>query len=171
LPISAAFRRRSDDRPVLSVAERELIAVKLAYGLKPSAFSRLWRRRPEPGVVTYCVFPAPASAEKRNAERRAAKRQRTRLRAAKILDGCNGFLIDTAIIDRSAGGLRLRLARDQAIPNRFRLFDEESGLVLGARLVWRRQALIGACLESGGPLPLGAREIAALRGKFYAIRD
>jgi hypothetical protein len=153
------------------VTDRELIAVKLAYGLKPSAFSRLWRRRPDPGVVTYCVLPAPAPSEKRNAERRAAKRQRTRLRAAKILDGENGFLIDAAIIDRSAGGLRLRLARDRALPDRFRLFDEESGLVLGVRLVWRRRALIGARLESSAPLPVCARQIAALRGKFYAIRD
>jgi hypothetical protein len=158
------------------VAERELIAVKLAYGLKPSAFSRLWRGRADAGIVTYCVLPTPAPAEKsqvekRQVEKRQAKRQRTRLRAGKILDRINRFMIDAAIIDRSAGGLRLRLARDQAIPERFRLFDEESGLVLGARMVWRRQALIGARLESGGPLPASPRQIAALRGKFYTLRD
>ena len=159
------------------MAKRELNAVKLAYGLKPTAFSRLWRRRSDAGVVTYCVLPtpspapAPAAGEKRNVERRKAKRQRTRLRAGKILDGANRFLIEAAIIDRSAGGLRLRLARDRDIPDSFRLFDEESGLVLGARLVWRRQALIGARLESGSPLPASPRQIAALRGKFYAIRD
>ena len=159
------------------MAERELDAVKLAYGLKPSAFSRLWRGRHDAGLVTYCVLPAPApaplerKAEKRQIEKRKAKRRRTRLRAGKILDRVNRFVVDAAIVDRSAGGLRLRLARDQAIPERFRLFDEESGLVLGARLVWRRQALIGARLESGGPLPASPRQIAALRGKFYAIRD
>jgi hypothetical protein len=155
------------------VAERELIAVKLAYGLKPSAFSRLWRSRMDAGAVTYCVLPTPAPApvEKRQIEKRKAKRRRTRLRAGKILDRINRFVIDAAIIDRSAGGLRLRLARDQAIPERFRLFDEESGLVLGAQLVWRRQALIGARLESSGPLPASPRQIAALRAKFYAIRD
>ena len=159
------------------MAERELEAVKLAYGLKPSAFSRLWRGRLEAGgVVTYCVLPPPApvekrKAEKRHAERRKAKRRRTRLRAGKILDRHNRFVVDAAIIDRSAGGLRLRLARDQAIPERFRLFDEESGLVLGARLVWRRQALVGARLESSFPLPATQRQIADLRGKFYAIRD
>lgn len=155
------------------MAERELDAVKLAYGLKPSAFSRLWRSRLDAGMVTYCVLPTPALApvEKRPAEKRTAKRRRTRLRAGKILDRLNRFVVDAAIVDRSSGGLRLRLARDQAIPERFRLFDEESGLVLGARLVWRRQALIGARLESGGPLPASPRQIAALRGKFYAITD
>jgi hypothetical protein len=159
------------------VAKHELNAVKLAYGLKPSAFSLLWRRRSDAGVVTYCVLPtpsptpAPAAGEKRNVERRKAKRQRTRLRAGKILDRANRFLIEAAIIDRSAGGLRLRLARDQAIPDSFRLFDEESGLVLGAHLVWRRQALIGARIACGGPLPASPREVASLRGKFYAVRD
>jgi hypothetical protein len=93
------------------------------------------------------------------------------LRTGKILDRANRFLIDAAIIDRSSGGLRLRLARDQAIPNVFRLFDEESGLVLGARLVWRRQAVVGARLDPVSPLPASPRQIAALRGKFYAIRD
>ncbi len=93
------------------------------------------------------------------------------MRSGKILDRANCFLIDAAIIDRSSAGLRLRLARDQAIPDVFRLFDEESGLVLAARLVWRRQALVGARLDPGGPLPASPRQIAGLRGKFYAMRD
>ncbi len=93
------------------------------------------------------------------------------MRSGKILDRANCFLIDAAIIDRSSAGLRLRLARDQAIPDVFRLFDEESGLVLAARLVWRRQALVGTRLDPGGPLPASPRQIAGLRGKFYAMRD
>ena len=154
------------------MAERELTALKQAYGLKTSALSRLWRNPTEAGVVTYCVlpspspFPAPTTAELRN-----AKRQRTRLRSGKILDRANRFLIDAAIIDRSSAGLRLRLARDERIPDVFRLFDEETGWVLGARLVWRRQALVGVRLDPGGPLPASPRQIAALRGKFYAMRD
>ncbi len=154
------------------MAERELTARKTAYGLRPTALARLWRNPAEAGVVTYCVLPsrspslATATAEQRNDTRR-----RTRLRSGKILDRANRFLIDAAIIDRSSAGLRLRLARDQAIPDVFRLFDEESGLVLGARLVWRRQAVVGARLDPVGPLPASPRQIAALRGKFYAIRD
>ena len=152
------------------MAERELTALKQAYGLKPSALSRLWRNPGEAGVVTYCVLPSPFFAPT-TAEHRNAKRQRTRLRSGKILDRANRFLIDAAIIDRSSAGLRLRLARDEPIPDVFRLFDEETGWVLGARLVWRRQALVGARLDPGGPLPASPRHIAALRGKFYAMRD
>jgi len=156
------------------MAGRKLTALKQAYGLKPSALSRLWRNPGEAGVVTYCVLPSPlpsrfpglATTEKRN-----AKRRRTRLRSGKILDRANRFLIDAAIIDRSSAGLRLRLARDEPIPDVFRLFDEETGWVLGARLVWRRQALVGARLDPGGPLPASPRQIAGLRGKFYAMRD
>jgi hypothetical protein len=156
------------------MAERELTALKTAYGLKPTALSRLWRAPAEAGVVTYCVLPSPSRSPApalATAEQRNDKRRRTRLRSGKILDRANRFLIDAAIIDRSSAGLRLRLARDQAIPEVFRLFDEESGLVLGARLVWRRQALVGARLDPGGPLPASPRQIAGLRGKFYAMRD
>lgn len=152
------------------MAERELTALKTVYGLKPTALSRLWRNSVEAGVVTYCVLPSP-SRSLATAEQRNDKRRRTRLRSGKILDRANRFLIDAAIIDRSSASLRLRLARDQAIPDVFRLFDEESGLVLGARLVWRRQALVGARLDPVAPLPASPRQLAALRGKFYAMRD
>ena len=156
------------------MAERELTALKLAYGVKPSAFSRLWRGRGDDGAVTYSVNPLPATSPKTApapAEKRNDQRRRTRLRAGKILDFANRFLIDVAIVDRSSTGLRLRLAKDSAIPEVFRLFDEETQVILAARLVWRRQALIGARLDPGGPLPATPRQIAALRGKFYAMRD
>jgi len=156
------------------MAERELTALKTVYGLKPTALCRLWRNPAEAGVVTYCVLPSPLpslAAATATTEQRNDKRRRTRLRSGKILDRANRFLIDAAIIDRSSAGLRLRLARDLAIPDVFRLFDEESGLVLGAGLIWRRQALVGARLDPVAPLPASPRQIAALRGKFYAMRD
>jgi hypothetical protein len=154
------------------MAERELTALKQAYGVKPSALSRLWRTPAESGMVTYCVAPSPAAAPATaTAEQRNGKRRRTRLRSGKIIDRANRFLIDVAIIDRSSAGLRLRLVRDQVIPEVFRLFDDETGLVLGARLVWRRHAIVGVQLDAGGPLPASPRQIANLRGKFYAMRD
>ncbi len=152
------------------MAEREIKALKLAYGVKPSALSRFWRSPKDEGIVTYSVQPIP-KASPASAEKRRDQRRRTRLRAGKILDFANRFLIDVAIVDRSSTGLRLRLARDSAIPEVFRLFDEETQLIVGAHLVWRRQALIGARLDPGGPLPATPRQIAALRGKFYAMRD
>jgi hypothetical protein len=111
-------------------------------------------------------LPAPRAEEKRRARRR-----RTRLRSGKILDRANRFLIDASILDRSACGLRLRLARDSAIPDIFHLFDDETQIILIARVVWRRQALVGARIDPAGPARATPRQIAALRGKFYAIRD
>lgn len=150
------------------MAERELTALKLAYGIKPSALERLWRARKDPAVVTYSVLPSvsPSTSEKRKDQRR-----RTRLRSGKILDRANRFLIETAILDRSSGGLRLRLARDCAIPETFHLFDDETELVFAAGIVWRRQALVGARIDPGGPVAASARQVCALRGKFYAMKD
>jgi hypothetical protein len=150
------------------MADRELVALKRAYGVEESVFARLWRGRRDAGAVTYCVIPAPSAFP---SDQRIQPRRRTRLRSAKVLDRANRFLIDATIIDRSNEGLRLRLARDGEIPERFRLFDDEAGLVLGARLIWRRQAMIGVRIDPGGPLPATPREIASLRGKFYAMRD
>ena len=61
------------------MAEREITALKLAYGVKPSAFENLWRGRKD-GRVTYSVLPSPAP---RPAEKRRDQRRRTRLRSEK----------------------------------------------------------------------------------------
>jgi hypothetical protein len=91
------------------------------------------------------------------------------LRAGKILDRANRFLIDAAVIDRSCRGLRLRLAREIGVPELFHFFDEESEAVFVARIVWRQQCLLGA--RRGPVIAMTAKQIAALRGKFYAIKD
>ena len=150
------------------MADRELTAMKMAYGLKPSAFERLFRAGSKPGFATYSVVPSP---EPEQVEKRRCRRRRTRLRSGKILDGANRFLVEATILDRSSSGLRLRLAKDCAIPQHFRLFDDETELILIARIVWRRQALIGAQIDPSGPARTSPRQIASLRGKFYAIRD
>jgi len=150
------------------MAERETLAVKLADGTRFSAFEKLYRQRRNAGLVTYSVLssPVPATNEKRSDQRR-----RTRLRSGKILDCADRFLVEATILDRSSGGLRLRLAKDQAIPDYFHFFDDEIEKIFAARVAWRRPALIGACLDSAGPLAANSRKIAALRGKFYAMRD
>ncbi len=113
------------------MAERELTALKLAYGIKPSALERFWRGRKETGAVTYSVLPSAAPLSP--SEKRKDQRRRTRLRSGKILDRANRFMIETAIVDRSSGGLRLRLAKDCVIPDAFHLFDDETELVFAAR--------------------------------------
>ena len=91
------------------MAEREITALKQAYGLKPSALEWLLRGKKDADVVTYCVLPSPTPS---TGEKRRQQRRRTRLRSGKVLDRGNRFLVDATILDRSSGGLRLRLARD-----------------------------------------------------------
>jgi len=160
---------------------RELKGVKVKPGLRRSALEALFRRGLlDPGLIAYsvtppCPPPEPHAKEqprqeKSGKEKRISLRRRTRLRSGKLLDSANRFVIDVAILDRSADGLRLRLAKNEAIPQDFRLFDDEDELAYPARLVWRRGELIGARLASAAPLRLTPRQIFALR-KYYAIKD
>ncbi|WP_298423325.1 PilZ domain-containing protein [Rhodoblastus sp.] len=142
------------------------MAQKIEASAKSSLFSQIWRNRGPMAVVTYS---AAIGHEERNDEKRMEDRRRTRLRAGKILDRANHFLIDATIIDRSCYGLRLRLARDIALPELFHFFDEESDAIFLARIAWRRQRLVGA--RRGPVIAATARQIAFLRGKFYAIKD
>ncbi len=144
---------------------RDFNALRLPAGGRASIFDLF--RRPPRGEVTYSVAPIFQAA----IDRRTAPRRRTRLRSGKILDRGNRFLVEAAIIDRSSGGLRLRLARNCDLPENFHLFDDESETIYAARQIWRRQAMIGARLRPGGPVPATRRQIIELRGKFYAIAD
>lgn len=115
-------------------------------------------------VVSYSV-----AINRRADEQRAEPRRRTRLRAGKILGRDNHFIADAIILDRSAGGLRLRLTAAIEPPKDFHFFDEESETIFVARLVWRKGAMIGA--RRGATVSAGIRQLVALRGKFYAMRD
>ena len=148
--------------------EREIVAVK-RDAERPRSILDLFRRRPDLGEVSYSVAPPPAAPSLSDLRRDA--RRRTRLRAGKILDRANRFLMDATIIDRSLGGFRLRLSRDGAVPEIFHLYDEECGVIFAARQIWRRQGVIGARFRPGGPVTATPRELASLRGKFYAMPD
>lgn len=151
------------DRPLKT---REFIAQKRPCGAEPSFLARLLRKSDDPALVTYSAAPGQ---EAREDEKRREDRRRTRLRAGKILDRGNRFLADATIIDRSCRGLRLRLAREIATPEIFHFFDEEAEAIFVARLVWREGRLLGAA--RGRFVFATPRRIAALRTKFYAMKD
>jgi hypothetical protein len=117
-------------------------------------------------LVTYSVTARPQS---RGDEKRREQRRRTRLRAGKILDRRNRFLTDATIFDRSCGGLRLRLPLDFDVPDLFHFFDEEIESIFVARVAWRNRLVLG--VRRGPWVAATPRQIAALRGKFYAIPD
>jgi hypothetical protein len=146
---------------------REIVAARLPIGARHSIFD-LFRRKPARGEVTYTISSAKPQAM---VDRRGAARRRTRLRSGKVLDRANEFLVETTIIDRSAGGLRLRLARDCSVPEIFHLFDDESETIFAFRLIWRSQNTLGARFRQNAPIAATRRQIIELRGKFYAIKN
>ncbi|MBB4199342.1 hypothetical protein CCR94_05790 [Rhodoblastus sphagnicola] len=145
---------------------RELIAEQIPLR-RPSLFD-LFRRKPRSDVTYTVLSTGPAAFP---GERRFAPRRRTRLRSGKILDRANRFLVETSILDRSAGGLRLRLAHNCELPEIFHLFDDESESIHAFRVIWRRHDTVGVRARPGGPVPATRRLIIELRGKFYAIKD
>jgi len=145
---------------------REFLARKIEARPRSSLLSRLWPAADDGASVTYSTTE---SNEIGSDEKRLEARRRTRLRVGKILDRGNRFLSDATIIDRSCGGWRLLLAREVAAPEIFHFFDEESETIFLARIVWRRQCLWG--VRRGAPVAATPRQIASLRGKFYAVRE
>ena len=148
-----------------------LEGVRSSFPRDDRALARVLARR---GQVAYAVFdparetPRPKAAGR---ELRLAGRRRTRLRSAKILDAANSFVSDCLIYDRSATGLRLTLARDVGLPPRFQVHDDETGAVELVATVWRRGATLGARFCGYGASTLRPSERAALKGRYYAVRD
>jgi hypothetical protein len=148
-----------------------LEGVRSSFPRDDRALARVLARR---GQVAYAVFdpiretPRPKTAAR---DLRLTGRRRTRLRSAKILDAANTFVCDCLIYDRSATGLRLTLARDLGLPPQFQVHDDETGAVELAATVWRRGATLGVRFCGYGASTLRPSERAALRGRYYAVRD
>ena len=103
--------------------------------------------------------------------RRKAKRRRTRLRAGRVADMNTRFLADCLIFDRSESGVRIRLAGRMALPEIVKFYYEELNCLKVARIVWHRGNEYGLSFarEHEGAAP-SARELAAIGGKYYALR-
>jgi len=153
-----------------------LEGVRSAFPRDDRGLARVLARR---GQVAYVVLdslretPRPETPRPKAAGRelRLAGRRRTRMRSAKILDAANAFVCDCLIYDRSATGLRLTLARDVGLPPQFQVHDDETGAVESVAVVWRRGATLGVRFCGYGASTLKPRERAALRGRYYAVRD
>jgi hypothetical protein len=148
-----------------------LEGVRSSFRRDDRALARVLARR---GQVAYAVFdPARETPRPKptGRELRLAGRRRTRLRSAKILDAANAFVCDCLIYDRSATGLRLTLAREIGLPPQFQVHDDESGVVESVATVWRRGATLGVRFNGYGASTLKPSERAALRGRYYAVRD
>lgn len=121
---------------------------------------------PRRGVATYSVVDDMPSS---TVERRLEIRRRTYLRSGKALAPDERFLCEFSFIDGARSGIRMRLARNIALPKLVLLFDDQQNLVMVARVVWQRGRDAG-CRMSGPLSGHNQRLIARLRSPYYAVR-
>jgi len=136
----------------------ELEAVRAGGFL--SAFAQ-WRARRD-GLAT---FRRIADGER---DRRREPRRNARLRWGKALDGAGRFLCECLVADVARDGVRLRLVRNIALPSRFQFFDDGSGAVYAARIIWRRETEIG-CRLFLAPERDKAELERRMKSKYYAL--
>lgn len=106
----------------------------------------------------------------KNADRRGARRRRTRLRSGKILDLGNGFVIECQIYDRSEKGVRVRLFADIPAEPVIRLYEDDPERLSDARIVWRKGSELGLCfIRRNGARRLSRTQLTCLRRRYYAI--
>ncbi|MGI4764076.1 MAG: hypothetical protein ACRYGP_03255 [Janthinobacterium lividum] len=116
---------------------------------------------------TYAVLTEPVRPA---GERRAVVRRRTRLRSGKVMAADGQFVVECLIANRSIQGGLLRLPGPIALPARILLYDDQSGDLLAATIIWRHGRQIGirfGVAERSARLQAIA---AGMRRKFYAVR-
>jgi hypothetical protein len=138
---------------------------------RPEAAGRLGRKLARRGEIAYWVDSAERRpSESTRADQRMCRRERTRLRSAKLLDGAYRFVCEGRICDRSPDGLRLVLARDIALPAQLAVHIDETSEVREAEVIWRRGSTIGVRLHSAAAADaLRPCDRYALRERYYAI--
>ncbi len=133
-----------------------LDGVRLASG----ALAR-WRAQ-RCRVVTY------ARLHDTEPERRKELRRAARLKWGKALDCADRFLSDCLVADRTDDGARLKLLRNVSPPQRFYFYEDESGGLFLARIVWRRGGEIGCRLSDATTLDK-ERLKRRMRSRYYAL--
>ncbi len=112
--------------------------------------------------------PAPATCHAVLGERRRDKRRGVRLNWGKALDVSDRFLCDCVVLNRSHGGVRLRLARKIALPAAFYFFDDSEGALFAGAVVWRHGDVVG-CRLGLEPLHGKGEVVRRMSGRYYAL--
>lgn len=140
-----------------------LEGVRLPGAFAPTAMGDLarWRAAKRHDASYVRLGDAPS-------DRRGEKRRGARLRWGKALDESDRFLCECVIVNRTHGGASLRLTRNVAAPLKFQLYDDDSGAIFAAQVVWRRGGEIG-CRIALEPTPGKARVAQRMRAAYYAL--
>lgn len=109
------------------------------------------------------------SAKDSSGDRRANPRQRTRLRSAKIADRQGRFVTECLMYDLSPNGSRLRHPANVVLPASFQLYDDQSGTLYQAIVLWRRGGETGIRFDRGAMTARGRATASGLRRRFYAV--
>jgi len=109
-------------------------------------------------------------AETRNGDRRGPSRKRTRLRSGKILDPRNKLLMECQVHDRSVYGAQLHLLKSLPLPRAIRLYDDEHGALLDAKVIWQKNGRAGIrFLTQIDERTKMLGRISKYAGKYFAI--
>lgn len=125
--------------------------------------------RPDVGAVTYTVLDAPCPATDK-ADRRAGPRRRVRLRSGKVLDADGRFITECVMYDLSAAGSRIRPPAGTVLPDLVHLYDDRTGLLHRAAVLWRNGREVGVRFRPQVPSARMRAVALAMRRKFYAVR-
>lgn len=120
-----------------------------------------WRGEKSDGVAYFRISDEPS-------ERRGEARRPRRLKWGKTLDSDDRFLAECLVVNRTIGGACLQLARNIVLPTRFQLFEDDTGVISGAEVVWRRAQRIG-CRVALTPTPGKQVIIDRMRARYYAL--
>ena len=117
-----------------------------------------------------CWRPAGSRPPKASSrERRSASRQRTRLRSGKLIGSDGTFIIECLIHNRSATGCRLRLPSAFLPPPEVYVYEDQSGDLFHAAVIWRKERDLGLRLSACAPTPAHRALAGRMRRKFYAL--
>lgn len=121
------------------------------------------------GSATYTVLDDPRRSPADRPERRTGARQRVRLRSGKVLDTQGRFITECVLYDLSPAGSRIRPTAGCALPDDLYLFDDRTGLLHRATVLWRNGRDAGVRFQAQ-PLSTRMRAVAStMRRKFYAV--
>lgn len=119
------------------------------------------------GGFTFTVIEAPPEPS----DRRRAPRQRTRLRSGKIVDLKGRFLTECLWHDLSRRGGRLRVPTGCVLPDAIQVYDDQTGELYRASVLWQREREAGVALRPAADDDRSRMVAAELRRKYYAVRD
>jgi len=124
---------------------------------------------PGSGEAAYWVSEV-SPQDRKDGERRGPRRKRTRLRSGKVLDQRNKLLIECQVHDRSIYGAQLNLLKPMALPRAIRLYDDEHGALLDAKVIWQKNGRAGIrFLTQIDERTKMLGRISKYAGKYFAI--